>query len=180
VHWYQGKRPDIKIYGALFPLPPAVAEQSGLGISVGTNSNGMRAWILPPAELATFKQRANFSSSNTLTITARDGQQSRMSIGALPIQPTPTNALVVGMNMVLIPRKLAGAVQLRTEANFFQMAVEIAPTTNRTSNWTNFVGSRAMIPDNGGLIIQTGNWGESGQTNQWFLLLSPQPVSPPK
>jgi hypothetical protein len=54
---YWNRQPQILVDSRLLTLSDAGTDHTGLGTPVATNTDGMRAWILSPAELSGFLQR---------------------------------------------------------------------------------------------------------------------------
>jgi hypothetical protein len=173
--WYWKSRPQITIRSSLLTLPAAAVPVEPGPPSV-TNANGMRAWILPPAEWNAFKQRlkslpeANVVSSPSFSTS--DGGAGRMLVartvvvGGKPVQ--------VGTTVDLTPKIVGGAVHLAV--GITSTAANTAPLGDASGIRTNFeMACRATVPNGGGLVIEAAGRKEGKETNYW-LTVSPTAV----
>ena len=112
-------QPQINIDSNLLTIPAEAAKRTGLGASAATNAGGMRAWILSPAQLKTFRQQlktlSGVESLGSPRVTILDGRQVRVSVGS-PVQ-VAGKVTPVGLTVDLTPKVVSGAIRLIVESH---------------------------------------------------------------
>ncbi len=170
---YWNTQPEIGMGCRLLTLSAAAADQTGLSAAVATNSNGVRAWTLSPAELGRFLQRLKTTPGVSLlsrprlqTLNGVTGQMFIGSTGYVVQTNTPVEVM-----MDLIPQVSSGSVRLT-------LRVTSTETVNLPSGYpaavrTNLaVACRVWLPNAGGLVLNGGNARAGSGTNHW-LIISP-------
>jgi hypothetical protein len=173
---YWNRRPQILIDSRLLTLSTAAAEQTGLGAPVATNSDGMRAWILSPAELSSFLQRLKTTPDASLLSRPRAqtaaGTSARTFFGNTVL--LAGNNVPVGLTLELSPEVRSGSIQVLLGVRSTESVGSTA--TNAAALSTNLaVACRVLLPNSGGLVVAGGNSRDLRGTNYW-LILSPTAV----
>jgi hypothetical protein len=161
----------VFIASDIFTLPSASSGQIDLGVPASTNIDGMRAWILLPDKLTSFRKRLKAMTDRAPVSSPRmstaDGVQSQMSVGnTVSVGGVP---VLAGLTVDLIPKVagddlklLVGVTDTETNAN---------PSANPPSIKTNLaVACRTSVPNAGALVIDSG---KSGEKHYWLVL---QPI----
>lgn len=170
--WYRSNRRSIQISSNFLTLSTAAAEQTGLGAPTTTNADGLRAWILSPAELNALRQRLKTlpgaSVSSAPTIQTEDGRQGLVRMYE-PISVVG-RYMPVGLAISLLPKAASHSVKLLLNAT----STEIAdPTVTNNTIKTNFAATcAAVVPNNGGLVLDGGKPDGTNAQSYW-LILSP-------
>lgn len=169
--YYRRTRLQIRIDSSMLTLPAAAAEIR-LGAPVTTNANGLRAWILLPAELNAFQARLKTNPGALLVAAPRvqtfDGSQARLSqTMQAPTWGKPTTVLTVD----LIPKVVSGSVKLTTSVTYTEMTAPppgkvFAVKTNLTA------ACRVLLPNGGGLVVEEASV-KDAIGNIYLLILSP-------
>jgi len=173
---YWNSQPQILIDSSLLRFPAAASDQTDLGASVATNTDGMRAWILSPAELSAFRQRLN--SIPDASLLSRPRVQSAAGTSAQSFVGSTARLagknVPIGLTLDLAPKVRSGSLQLFLGVTSTEMIV--SPSANTSVLSTNFaLACRVLLPNSGGLVVASGNAGHSHGTNYW-LILSPTAV----
>lgn len=170
--YYRRTRPQIRIDSSMLTLSAAAAEQIRLGAPVTTNANGMRAWILPPAELTALQARLKTNPGALLMGAPRvqtlDGNQARLSqIMQAPTWGKPTTVLTVD----LIPKVVSGSVKLTTSVIYTELTAQ--PPAKVFAVKTNLTAAcRVFLPNGGGLVVEEASV-KDAIGNIYLLILSP-------
>lgn len=180
MHWtaplwkfYWRSRPQILIDSSLLTLSAAAAEQTSLGAPVAANIDGMRAWILSPAELSAFQQRLKTASDASLIGKPRaqtaNGARARMFVGNSVL--VAGNNVPIGLTADFVPRIVHNSVKLMIAVASTEAITP--PSGNRTAVKTNFAAvCRALIPNVGGLVVAGDNAKDADGKSYW-LIVSP-------
>ena len=173
---YWNTQPQILIDSRLLTLSGAAADQIGLGAPVATDSEGMRAWILSPAELSDLLQRLKTAPEVSLIGGPRAqtaaGTSARTFFGNT-VLVAGTN-VPVGLSLDLSPRVRSGSIQLLLGVTYTIRVV--TPAVSAAVLRTNLaVACRVLLPNGGGLVVSGGNKRGFHETNYW-LILSPTAV----
>ena len=172
---YWGTQPQILVDSRLLTLSAAAAAQTGLGAPVATNSDGVHAWILSPAELRPFLQRLKTTPDASLLSRPRlqtaSGTKGQVFIGGT-VSVAGTNT-PVGVTLDLIPKIISGSIRL----TFAVTATEIGtPSSQADAVRTNLaVACRVLLPNAGGLVVECGNTLDARGKSHW-LIISPTAV----
>jgi hypothetical protein len=177
MRYYHTHRPNILIAANVFTASP-VAGQTDPDIPGLTNADGTRAWILPPQELSSFRQRLKTNTGISLisgmNIQTRDGMSAGAALGRTMTVNVSTGAWTnIGTSIDVLPKKSAGIVSMLINARSTESLVA---TTNGAVIITNFsTACRALIPDAGALVLNCRNTDPANPTNYW-LIVSPMLV----
>ena len=173
---YWNRQPQILIDSRLFTLSAAAADQTGLGAPVATNSDGMHAWILSPAELSSLLQRLMTTPEASLI----GGPRAHTAAGSSALTFLGDTILVagknvpVGLTLEVSPKVRSGSIQLLLA--FTSSESVASPEANAVALRTNLaVACRVVLPNSGGLVVNGGHTGDLRGTNYW-LILSPTAV----
>jgi hypothetical protein len=159
--WYHSNRRSIYISSNFLILSTAAAEQTGLGAPTTTNADGLRAWILSPAELDAFRQRLKTlpgaSNSFAPAFQTADGSPAQLSMNP-----------PIGCSINVLPRAASHSVKLLLNATSAEIADLTA--TNITIK-TNFAATcAAVVPNNGGLVLDGGKPDGTNSQSYWLIL----------
>jgi hypothetical protein len=173
---YWNRQPQILIDSRLLTLSAAAADQTGLGAPTATNTNGMRAWSLSPAELSSVLQRLKTIPDASLLGRPRAqtaaGTSARTFFGNTV--PVAGKNVPVGLSLDVSPNVRSGSIQLTIGFTSTEWVVPYqAKDTGLRTNLA--VACRVMLPNSGGLVVAGGNTGDIRGTNYW-LILSPAAV----
>jgi hypothetical protein len=165
------RQPAIQIDSSLLTLSAAAAAQTGLGVPVATNANGMRAWILSPAELDALQQRLKTIPDATLlsrpsvqTLSGRQAQVQVVDLVTVAGKSTP-----VGLIVDLFPRAASGSVKLTMSATSTERFVP--HPGGALAVRTNFAAAcRVFIKSTGGLVVDGGDAKDSGEKSHWIII----------
>jgi hypothetical protein len=169
--WQRWIKPiRINIHSTLFKILDEAAQQLVLPLPEGTNANGLRAWILSPAELIALQQciksNPGISSVSKSSLLTSAGIQSKVSVGN-PLTPG-TNSAFVGLTVDMVPKIAAGSISLMV-ATLSTEAVNSAGN-QQTVLRTNFTATcRAFLPSAGGLLMEGGTAEKDNGPRYWFL-----------
>jgi len=171
--WYRSSRRTIQIKSNFLTLSTTTSEQIGLGAPTTTNADGLRAWILSPAELTAFQQRLKTlpgaSVTASPTIQTADGSPAQVTVGAPFSMP-------VGFHINLYPRAAAHSIRLLLGATSTEIAAH--NTTNTFTIKTNFAATcAAIVPNNGGLVL-SGAKSDGTNAQSCWLVISPMMLDP--
>ena len=171
--WYRSNRRNIQISSSFLTLSTADSEQIGLGAPTTTNEDGLHAWILSPSELKAFLLRFHTlpgASENAVrTIQTADGNQASSTTVGLNVDPHPSSRPVFQVN--LLPRAASHSVKLLFSAIWTEIADPAG--TNYITVKTNFTATcAAVVPNNGGLVLEGGKPNNANAQTCW-LILSP-------
>jgi len=170
-------RPNILTRSTLMTLTTDAVQRAGLpSASSATNADGTRIWLLSAAELKILQQRLKIIPSasilNSASIVMLSGQQGQVSSGqSLP--PGATSDLV-GLRIDLAPKFVSGSIKVMLGAASTEKWQPLAssPAVVRTNL---SVACRAIVPNAGALLVDTGESPASSGTNYW-LIVSPTAV----
>jgi hypothetical protein len=162
--YVQGNHPSIKIDSSLFKLSVIAAQQTSLGFPIATNGQGLRAWVLPPAELSDFRQRLRglpgVRHSNSSGIQTGDGAQAKLINGNSVV--VAGTVVPVGLTIDVTPQRVRQSLRL----NLGVTSTELADSSSNSppSIRTNLVlACQAVLPTAYGLVLDGGN-------GYWFIL----------
>lgn len=171
--YYRRTRLQIRIDSSMLTLSAAAAEIR-LGAPVTTNANGMRAWILLPAELnalqAQFKTNAGALLVGAARVQTFDGSRAQLShTMQAPTWGKPTTVLALTVD--LIPKVVSGSVKLTTSVTYTEMTAPppgkvFAVKTNLTA------ACRVFLPNGGGLVVEEASV-KDAIGDIYLLILSP-------
>jgi hypothetical protein len=173
--WYHSNRRSIQIRSNFLTLSTTASEQMGLGPPTTNNADGLRAWILSPAELKAFLLRFHTlggASEDTMpAVLTADGNQASQTVIGLNL-PDLFSRPVFQMNV--LPRAASHSVKLFVGATH---TLEPDPaSTNAIEIKTNFAATcAAVVPNNGGLVLDGGNPGGTNTQTYW-LIVSPMMI----
>jgi hypothetical protein len=173
---YWSRQPQILIDSSLLTFSAAALDQTGLGASVATNTDGTRAWILSPAELSAFRQHLTTIPGASLLSRPRAqtaaGTSAQMFVGSTALMAG--KSVPIGVTLDLAPKVRSGSLQLLLGITSTKM---IASTSaNAAVLSTNLaVACRVLLPNSSGLVVASGNVTHAHGTNYW-LILSPTAV----
>ena len=173
---YWNTQPRILIDSRLMTLSAAAADQTGLGAPVATNTDGMRAWILSPAEFSSFLQRLNTTPDASLLSRPRAqtaaGASARTFFGNTVL--VAGKNVPIGLTLDLSPKVRSGSIQLLLCVTSIESVA--ASSANAAALRTNLaVACRVLLPNSGGLVVAGGDTDDLRGTNYW-LILSPTAV----
>ena len=173
---YWNRQPQILIDSRLFTLSAAAADQTGLGAPVATNSDGMHAWILSPAELSSLLQRLKTTPDASLLSRPRaqtaPGTSARTFFGNTVL--VAGKNVPVGLTLEASPKVHSGSIQLLLDVTSTESVA--SPAANAAALSTNLaVTCRVLLPNSGGLVVANDNESHAHGTNYW-LILSPTAV----
>jgi hypothetical protein len=172
---YWNTQPQILVDSSLLTLSTAGAEQTGLGTPFATNSNGMRAWILRPAEWIALQQRLNVlpgaSSRSRLRIQTASGIAGQTFTGGTT-QVAGTNT-PVGVTVHLIPNFISSSIKLSFAVSSTEMSASSGQAEAVRTNLA--VACRVLLPNAGGLVVDGGNASDASGKSHW-LIISPTVV----
>ncbi|MDB6108878.1 MAG: hypothetical protein JWR69_628 [Pedosphaera sp.] len=162
--YVQRNGPSIKIDSSLFKLSLTAVQQTSLGFPLATNAQGLRAWVLPPAELNDFKQRLRglpgVRHLNSAGIQTGDGTQASLSNGGSVLMAG--TAVQAGLTIDVAPQRVRQSLRLN-------LGVTSTEPTNSSPNSapsirTNLaLACQALLPNAHGLVLDGGN-------GYWFIL----------
>jgi hypothetical protein len=170
---YWNTRPQVLIDSTLLTLPDEIVERINLGTPVATNADGLHAWIVSPAELNALKNRLQTMRGPWLIgkprIQTASGVRGVWFAGR--ILAVASNSTPVGVSLDVNPQVVSDSISLSmevtaTEALATQSATHDAIKTNLA------VACRALLPDAGGLVLDSGNTKDSAGKRFW-LIISP-------
>jgi hypothetical protein len=168
---YWNTRPQILIDSRLLMLSAAAADQTGLGAPVAASSDGMRAWILSPAELSSLLQRLKTTPEASLLSRPRAqsaaGTSARTFFGNTMI--VAGKNVPVGLTLEVSPKVRSGSIQLLLAFTSSESVASLA--ANAAALRTNLaVACRVFLPNAGGLVVAGGNTDGPRTTNYWLIL----------
>ncbi len=112
---YWNTQPQILIDSRLLTLSAAAADQTGLGAPVAASRDGLRAWVLSPAELSDLLQRLKTTPEVSLLSRPRaqtaPGTIARTFFGNTVL--VAGNNVPVGLTLDLSPEVRSGSIQGR-------------------------------------------------------------------
>ncbi len=169
--WYQPRRRVVSISSTVLTLPPAAAAQLSLGPPAAADTNGMRIWILSPAELVTVQQRLTSQSGADILaksiLPTVDGLQVYLNNSTPPstVRGGPTVYIPPIVWLAVTPRIVSRSVNLTVAITAIQSPFAPAmPQTNVTP------GFRASLPTTGGLLIDGANIKYTNGQSCWFVI----------
>jgi len=171
MRFYHSHRPNILISSNILrissPAPPA-----DLGPPFITNSGGMSAWILSPAELLSFRQALKTNTTMTMlsspSIQTASGGSAQAMIGQ-SISFSPGGITNIGVTLDTAPTASGDLVKMLLGAS----STELAGQSITNGIKTNFSAAcRVVLPDAGALVINCRNADATNPTNYW-LIVSP-------
>jgi hypothetical protein len=166
---YWNAQPQILIDSRLLTLPAAAADQTGLGAPTATNTDGMRAWILSPAELNSFLQRLDTIPDASLLARPRAQTATGTSAGFFSGKTALVagKSVPIGLTLDCSPKVRSGSIQLLLGVTSTESVV--SSSVNAVALSTNLaLACRVVLPNNGGLVVAGGNQGDL--TNHWLIL----------
>jgi hypothetical protein len=171
MRFYHSHRPNILISSNILKTSSPTAP-AGLGPPFITNSSGMSAWILSPAELLSFRQALKTNSDMTMLTSPRimttSGSSTRAMLGQ-SISFSPGGITNIGITLDTSPTAAASSVKLLLGAS----STELAGQSVTNGIKTNFSAAcRVVLPDAGALVMNCRNADSSNPTNYW-LIVSP-------
>jgi len=197
LQWYRNRKPFVQVDSCFFLLTPDAASTNGLGPPTATNVDGLRAWVVDSRQLAGFKARFKLGGPSNLStagmvfsngiyvlpspqIKLHAGDTSYLGGGG-PVPQAEPYIGAIAFNATVHARTSGRLLNLRIVANGSELdspsiLAHIQQITNAatppvpTLSKTNFIACQSLIPNGGGLILQTGDWAMSGKTNYWILL----------
>ena len=173
---YWNTQPQILIDSRLLTLSAAAADQTGLGAPVAASRDGLRAWVLSPAELSDLLQRLKTTPEVSLLSRPRaqtaPGTSARTFFGNTVL--VAGNNVPVGLTLDLSPEVRSGSIQVLLGVRFTESVASPAPNAQTVS--TNLeLACRIFLPSGGGLVVAGGSIGNLRGTNYW-LIFSPTAV----
>jgi hypothetical protein len=161
---FQGKRASISIDSNLLELSADAAQQTGLGPPFATNTQGLRAWILPATGLQEFKKHLKTASGATILSSPRvqtgDGMEAQVSTGSTV--PMGGTNVWIGLAVDLTPTVIHDSIRLNLMVRSTELTGPVS--TNMSSIKTNIdLACQAVLPNAQCLLVDAG-------TGCWFTL----------
>jgi hypothetical protein len=171
MRFYHSHRPNISISSNILATSSPAAPAS-LGAPFITNAGGMNAWILSPAELASFRQALKTNSGVTMlsspSMQTPSGVATRALVGQF-IPLSPGVSANIGITMDATATAYSGSVKMLLGVNSTELSG--ASTTNGLTIKTNFsTACRVLLPDAGALVINCRNADATNPTNYWLIV----------
>ena len=171
---YRRNRPQIVIETSLGTPSLTTIEESGLGAPVTTNTQGLRAWVLTPAESSAFRIRLKAApGASTGTIQrAQTFDGGQMQLQSVDFRIVSGKLTPVGLNTELTPKIVSRSVKLTMAVTFTEL---VQPPADKVSTVrTNFRATcQAVIPSGGSLVLDGGP-PKNGGENRYLLIVSPK------
>lgn len=159
----------ILVEAVIWDFTPLAERQAGLGPPLATNNNGQRVWILSPAALAAWYQRAaKVEQGDVISkprILTRDGMPFSMQTGYTGYMsstgvgggsPSFEYRQVHEIRVDALPKIVAGSIKLKISVEATDL-IRVGPNNySQTTNYT-FMACHATVPDRGGLAIDLGS-----------------------
>jgi hypothetical protein len=187
-------RPNILTRSTLMTLTTDAVQRAGLpSASSATNADGTRVWILSAAELNVLQQRLKLTPPASVlgaaSVTSLSGRQATVFVGDNTSSAKSGARLAgvvnrvggsraqqshleqFGLRVDLNPKYVSGAIKVMLGATATQR-METDPAIFRTNL---AVACRAIVPNAGALLVDTGETPASSGTNYW-LIVSPTAV----
>jgi len=173
---FQHKPSVVELDATFLSVTEDAVKQFSLGDPLSTSPNGMRAWILSPAQLDTFnhgpKTNPGVLPIRATRIITMEGIQSRVRVQAV-------NLITGGMHADdsasaiadIVPKIISDSIKIMVGASATNLA-------GRTPDQlliirTNFAfACQVIIPNAGALVVNGGNVKDLNGTNYW-LIISP-------
>jgi len=144
-------------------LAPNSDAAASFGTPISTNANGLRAWVLDASQLRAFVEpfdaRTGKIGSTSYAIVFDGQQANRTQISSI----VPVNGTNDFINLVtsFVPKIVSGSVQLTVGITWIG--------GNITPSNANLVACRALLPNNGALVIDCGSAKAADGKNYWFI-----------
>jgi hypothetical protein len=171
MRFYHRNRPNILISSNILKTSSPAAP-ADLGPPFITNSGGMSAWILLPAELTSLRQALKTNSAVTMLPSPRIQTASggaAMAMVGQSITVSPGGITNIGITLDTVVTASSGSVKMLLGAS----STELAGQSITNGIKTNFSAAcRVVLPDAGALVINCRNSDASNPTNYW-LIVSP-------
>ncbi|SPE54189.1 hypothetical protein SBV1_1750019 [Verrucomicrobia bacterium] len=176
--------PNLQIKASLFSLSGKALDQVKLPAAPRLNSDGTRAWILAPNDLAMLEEKLKeVPSASNICVAAlftANGVQSRLSIGET--LRVGANSWPIGLTVDVVAKFAAGSVKASIGVISTQRAPALpdqpsSPELKTASPViTNLATAcRVLLPNGGGLLVDSTGWPQAGGTNYW-VIISPTAV----
>jgi hypothetical protein len=170
--WYMSGREHIQIESRLVTLTAEAARRNVPLSRCSTNHDGMCAWILSAEELTILKQHIKdlpeSTVSNMARITAYDGGEAQVSTSASAAAATN---LFAGLTVDVLPRVARQSLNLLVGAT--STDVDSSPSGTIVGAKTNFSAAfQVLLPNGGGLVLESKNLKDSAAPTYWFILSS--------
>ena len=168
---YWNRQPQVLIDSTLLTLPAGVVEKMNLGAPVATSADGLHAWIVSPSELKAMKDRIEAMRDPWLIgkprIQTASGVRGVTFMGRT-LQVGGTNALV-GVTLDVVPKTILDSTKLTIGVTATEVAA--SQSVNNEGIKTNLVAAcQALLPNSGGLLIDSGNAKDASGRNYWFIV----------
>jgi hypothetical protein len=172
--FYRRNPPQILIETSLRTLSATTIQAADLGIPVTTNTTGMRAWILTPAELSAFrihlKATPGAATGTTQSAQTLDGRQ--MQLQTVDLLTVSGKLIPVGLITELTPKVVSSSVKLTMAVTFTEL---VQPPPDKVSTVrTNFTATCQAVIPNGGSLVLDGGPPKDGGENRYLLIVSPR------
>jgi hypothetical protein len=171
--WYMSGREHIQIESRLVTLTAEAARRNVPLSLCSTNHDGMCAWILSAEELTILKQHIKdlpeATVSNMARISTYDGGEAQVSTSASAA--VTTNPAVVGLTVDVLPRVARQSLYLLVGTT--STDVDSLPDGTVVGSKTNFAAAvQVLLPNGGGLVLESKNLKDSAAPTYWFILSS--------
>ena len=165
---FRKPHPMIKTHAQIWKLSPATPEPAGLGAPTATNSNGLRAWVLGPAESVAlerqFETNIFLSRICGAAVTTLAGQRSTLSSGQAAPQ---LGASSTGIRLDVISDYSTSAIKMTLHIASTTSGVDFSNTVITRTNLAALC--QAIVPADGCVLLNDKN--SSGVTNETYWLL---------
>jgi hypothetical protein len=158
-HRFRRTKPQIHINTTMLKLGPLAAENAGLGAPAGTNSDGVRAWLLARDQLAGFRQRIMANSDVMLMagpkVVTLDGRPASVSVGS----SSGAGEYSISLNIGLLPKVVSKGVRLQIGASW----------TDETPRPARRVACLGLVPNGGALVVDAEPARDAKGKGYWFI-----------
>jgi hypothetical protein len=180
--WHHRSHPPGTLISTSVVLIPSGGTGSLLGAPFATNAVGMKAWILSPEEMSTFRKRLNtspgFANVVPPEIKTADGVATR-TVSGHSILAAPGVYTNVGITLDLTASATSISLRLLVGASYTQ--VPWPSHIGKPAIKTNFcTACRAVITGDSSLVINCCNNDASSPASYWLIFAQLLPYDPHK
>jgi hypothetical protein len=165
---HRGPKALLNVRTLIYTVSPSAAGKINPGTPASTNDNGMRAWILSPDSLSSFRQSLKAAPGVDMQsapeVSTADGLRSVVTVGNFSI--INGVSVPIGVNVDIIPRVSRGNLKILVSLTDTETNTTPPPFVRTNLD----ISCRASIPNGGALVIDAGNTA----TNHYWVLLTPQ------
>jgi hypothetical protein len=157
---FRRKPSQIQVNWSLMRRAPDALELTGLGTPIGTNVDGLRAWVLERAQLQTITSKLDtrMGEDASHSVTIFDGTQLNTGVGASSFKNGVNDSIRLQVNFA--PKAVSGSVQLIVGVTWNRGAI--------TPSNSNLIACRALIPNGCALVIDCPQAKAAAGKNYWF------------